>query len=180
MKRHIFLSLMACAPLLMMAQPPAPDVTVLKDYLNLTDTQMTSLDGVMRSQHDASRSLATQAHSTRQAFDTATHGGTTDAATLGNLMLAMQASEKKVQALHAQYQQQAVSILTSDQQAKLKVLSDAAALGPQIHQAAMLGLISPPPPPQRGGGGPGGPGGSFARAGRRAPGGPPPPRPEDQ
>jgi Spy/CpxP family protein refolding chaperone len=165
MKRNLILAVLAVAPLALMAQPPTRDFTALKTYLGLTDAQVTSLTGVTQSERQASRGIATEAHTNRQAFEAASRSGTADAATLGNLMLAVQASDKKMQSLRAQYQSQAVGVLTADQQAKLKVLSDAAALMPHIHEATMLNLLTPAQ------------GAGFERMGRGGPGRPgmPPP-----
>ena len=159
--------------MLMQAQPhgggpPLPaDFTAIKTYLNLSDAQVTSLRDLNKSQRDASQSVASDLRTKHQALNAAMRGGTTDSASIAAMAQAVQAGEQKLQSIRLQYQAQAVSTLTAEQQAKLKVLSDAAALMPNVHQASMLNLITPPQ-----GSGPGGPGGMGFRRGS---GGPPPP-----
>ena len=180
--RNIALATLGLAgSILLQAQPPgprhAPDVSALKAYLNLTDAQVTSLGDITKAQRDATRTVADELRAKHQAMNTAMRSGSTDSATLNSAAQAIQAGEQRMQSIRQQYQAQAVAVLTPDQQAKLKTLSDAAALAPNIHEAAMLGLINPPAGGPRGGGGPGdmmmrrgpGPGG---------PGGHPPP-PQD-
>ena len=153
--------------------PPAPDFTELKAYLSLTDAQVTSLHDLNRAQRDASRSVAEDLRSKHQALNTAMRSGSTDAATINSNALAVKAGEQKLLAIRQQYQTQAVASLSAAQQAKLKVLTDAAALAPSIRQASMLGLMDGP---QQGRGG-GGPVGMFRRGpgGPGGPDGPPPP-----
>jgi len=137
------------------------DLTAIKAYLNLTDAQVTALHELNKSQREASQSVMSDLRTKHQALNTAMRSGTTDVSALAQ---AVQAGEQKMQSIRQQYQSQAVSTLTAEQQAKLKVLSDAAALMPNVHEASMLNLITPP----AGAGGPG------AMAFRRGPGGPPP------
>jgi Spy/CpxP family protein refolding chaperone len=141
-----------------------PDLTAIKAYLNLTDAQVTSLHELTKAEHQASQPVASDLRTKHQALSVALRGGTTDAGTLTTMTQAVQAGEQKMQAIRQQYQSQAAGMLTGDQQAKLKALSDAAALMPSVHEAAMLNLIAPPA------GGGGGGGGGWGRGG---PGGPP-------
>ena len=145
--------------MMLQAQPHRggpPDLTAIKTYLNLTDAQVTSLHEVAKAERQASQPVATDLRSKHQALSTALRGGTTDAGTLATMTQAVQAGEQKMLALRQQYQAQATALLTGDQQAKLKALSDAAALMPSVHEAAMLNLITPPAggPGGRGWGGP--------------------------
>jgi Spy/CpxP family protein refolding chaperone len=177
--RNTFLAAAALAlasGVMMQAQPPrgggpAPDFTAIKAYLNLTDAQVTSLHDLNKSQRDASQSIMSDLRTKHQALNTAMRSGSTDSASIAALAQAVQAGEQKMQSLRLQYQSQAVATLTAEQQAKLKVLTDAAALMPNVHQASMLNLLTPP----QGGGGPGGGGSMAFRRGPGGPGGPPPP-----
>lgn len=159
--------------LLLHAQPPPPDFTELKAYLNLSDAQVSSFHDLNRAQRDAARSVSEDLRSKHQAMNSAMRSGSTDVATINSNAQAIKAGEQKMQSIRQQYQTQAVATLTADQQNKLKALTDAAALMPSVHQASMLGLIAAPQGQgPRGGGGPRGPGGAtFHRGG---PGGPPP------
>ena len=158
--------------LLLQAQPPLPDFTELKAYLNLTDGQVTSLHDLSRAQRDAGRAVSESLRTQHQTMNTAMRSGSTDAATINSAALAIKAGDEKMASIRSQYQAQAVASLTPAQQVKLKALTDAAALAPNIQQAAMLGLISAP-----GGMRGGGPGGAMFRrgGGPGGPGGPPPP-----
>ena len=133
---------------------------------------MGSLQDLNKAQRAATRTVADDLRARHQAMNTAMRSGSTDAATLNTTAQAIQAGEAKMLSIRQQFQAQAVASLTPDQQAKLKILTDAAALAPNIHQASMLGLIAQPQSAR--GDGPGGPGGGgmFRRGG---PGGPPPP-----
>ena len=168
--RNIVLATLGLAgSILLQAQPrgphPAPDFTELKAYLNLTDAQVTSLGDLNQAHRDATRAIADDLRSKHQAMNKAMRSGSTDSATLNSTAQAIKAGDRKMQSIREQYQAQAVASLTPAQQAKLKTLTDAAALAPNIHQAAMLGLMI---------GGPDGPGGMMFRRGG-GPGGPPPP-----
>ena len=146
--------------LLLHAQPPGPrDITELKAYLSLTDAQVTSLHDLNKAQRDSSRTIAEDLRSKHQALDAAVRSGSTDAATINSDALAVKAGEQKMLAIRQQYQAQAVATLSAAQQAKLKILVDAAALEPSIREASMLGLMDPPQP------GRGGPGGGMFRRG---------------
>lgn len=153
---------------------PAPpqDFTELKAYLNLTDSQVTSLGDLNKAQREAGRAVSEELRAKHQAMNTAMRSGSTDSATLNSTAQAIQAGEQKMQAIHQQHQAQAVAVLTRAQQAELKTLTDAAALAQNIHQASMLGLIAPLPG-QRGGPG----GGMQFRHGTGGRGGPPPSEP---
>ena len=175
--RNVTLATLGLAGSLMLLQaqpsgpPSAPDFTELKAYLNLSDAQVASLGDLSKAQRDASRAVSTDVRSKHQAMNKAMRSGTTDSATLNATAQSIQAGEQKMQSIRAQYQAQAVAALTPAQQMKLKALTDAAALAPNIHQAAMLGLIDPPA-----GGRDGGPGGAMFRRGGGHGGPPPPPQ----
>jgi Spy/CpxP family protein refolding chaperone len=150
--RNTTLSIAALAlagGVLLQAQPPrggghhSQNFTALKTYLNLTDAQVTSLHELNKSERLATQPVASDLRTKHQALEHALRAGTTDAGTLTTMTQAVQASEQKMQALRQQYQSQAVAVLTGDQQAKLKALTDAAALMPSIRQAAALHLIAP-------------------------------------
>lgn len=187
--RTTILSLTAAAGLLL-AQPrgggpPPPDFTEIKAFLNLNDSQITSLQTIEKAHRQAAQALQGEMRANKQAMRTAMDSGAADA--IAQASQAMKAHQQKMQTLHQSYQTHATAVLTPEQNAKLKVLSDAAALMPNIHAAQRLNLITP----SEGAGGPGrafGPGPGFGPEMRRGgpgrgpggPGGPPPPPPAAQ
>lgn len=140
MKTKLILTLLTVAAAF--AQPPAP--TELKAYLNLTDTQITSITTANRAAIDANRALVGQLHTKRQALETSLADGASDAPAIGRAMLEIQSLRKQLDAAMSNVHDQAVSFLTADQKTKLKALDDAAKLRPAIGQAHELHLLAPP------------------------------------
>jgi Spy/CpxP family protein refolding chaperone len=135
------------------AQPPAmgpgqgpgqPPVTEIKAYLNLSDTQITSITNAIRTSADANRTLAEQMRTKHQMLQTALNNGSIDAAAIGRAMLEIQALRKQLEANHTKAREQAVSFLSTDQKAKLKTLEDAEKLREEIGEAHALNLLAPP------------------------------------
>jgi hypothetical protein len=126
------------------AQPPAPSVTELKTYLSLSEAQVTSLQTIRQNLHTSIRSTMQQLQTKRQTLNTELAAGNTSAATLGQQLLDIQNLRKSVTAAQTASQAQALNVLTADQKTKLQVLTNAAALRPQIGEAMSLGLIVPP------------------------------------
>ncbi len=153
------------------AQPPAggpaatPPVTEIKAYLNLSDTQVTSIASAMRASADANRTIAEQLKTKQQTLQTALTNGSTDAPAIGRAMLEIQALRKQLETNHAKAREQALSFLSADQKTKLKALEDAEKLRDEIRQAHALQLLAPPAGVQ----GPGGqgPGAAPGRPGPR-------------
>ncbi len=149
------------------AQPPsgAPAFTEIKAYLNLSDTQVTSITTANRTAMEANRTAAAQMRTKHEALQAALNSGSTDAAAIGRAMLDIQALRKQLEANHAKVREQALSFLTADQKTKLKVLEEAEKLREEIREAHALQLLAPPANAagmgagRRGAGGPGGPGG---------------------
>jgi Spy/CpxP family protein refolding chaperone len=159
MKTPLALALFAAA--VSFAQPPsgAPAFTELKTYLNLSDTQITSITAANSAARTANRTLADQAHTKQQALQTAIANGSNDAAAIGKAVLEIAAIRKQLAAAHTKLREQATSFLSADQKTKLKALEDAEKLRPAIGQAHALELLAAPTggPGQRGPG-TGGPG----------------------
>lgn len=124
---------------------PAPSTTEVKAYLSLTDAQLTSLATIRTNFGTASESLRTQIRTAQQALMTAIHNNA-DATTIATLTQNLKTLQTQLDTLAAQYQTQAVNVLTADQKTKLKALSDAAALMPSIHEAGYLMLLTPSTP----------------------------------
>ena len=159
MKNPLALALFAAA--VSFAQPPsgAPVFTELKTYLNLSDTQITSITAANSAVRAANRALADQARTKQQALQTTIANGSTDAAAIGKTVLEIASIRKQLDAAHTKLREQAASFLSADQKTKLKVLEDAEKLRPAIGQAHALELLAPPAnaagPRGPGAGGPG-------------------------
>lgn len=142
MRTHKLLILMA--PAVLLAQTPAPDVNDLKTFLGLTDTQVTQLRDLRVQEREALRSVAQQIAEKHRALREALQAGSTDAMSLGQLLVDIQNLRKQVQATNENYRNQALALLTADQKAKLAQLEAAAKLAPAIRQATALNLLAPP------------------------------------
>ena len=122
----------------------APPVTELKTYMNLTDTQITSITNSNQALMTASRTVMEQIRTKRTALQALLTAGSTDAAALGKLLLEIQALEKQITDNHTKAQTAAVSFLSADQKTKLKALEDSSKLREEIGEAARLNLLAAP------------------------------------
>jgi hypothetical protein len=127
-----------------MGAPPAPSLTEVTAYLKLTDAQVTSLTAIRQAEATANRTTMQDIQTKQKALHDALSSGKADALTLGNLLLDIQALQKKIADSHTSTQTQAVAVLTEAQKPLLKALQDAANLQPTIQQAGFLGLLTPP------------------------------------
>jgi len=122
---------------------PAPPVDQIQAYLALTDAQIQALEAIRTAESDQLAAYSEQIQRKQMALQEALQQGS-NAATVGQLLLDIEALRKQMNSLHAQFHGQAVSILTADQKSKLKTLEDAAKLLPAIEQAIGLYLLTPP------------------------------------
>jgi Spy/CpxP family protein refolding chaperone len=131
----------------MLAQPPAgrtPNVTDVKAYLGLSDATVTSLEQLLTAERQAVQALAQQIGQKRQDLQAALTAGNSNAATLGQFLLDIAALQKQIDQKRADYRPQAVALLSTDQQTKLKALAAAQALLPAVQEATMLNLLAGP------------------------------------
>jgi len=133
--------------------PGPPPVDELKAYLNLTDSQIQSIQQVQQQALSSQQTVFTQIRDKHQALRDLLEKGTSDAAAVGKLILDIRALQKQIEQAMTASRSQAVSFLTADQKTKLAALEQAAKLRPAIEQATRLGLLEAPAP------GPGVPGG---------------------
>ncbi len=134
-------------------QPPAD---AIKAYLNLTDSQVTSLRTLQTNQRNAMQTAMNEIGTKERALRERLQAGSTDAPALGAALIEIENLRKRLQTLRDGFEAQALAVLSAEQRSRLKNLSDAAALQDEIRQATMLNLLDPPAGP--GFGGPGGPG----------------------
>jgi Spy/CpxP family protein refolding chaperone len=166
-----FLMLTAAAVCLAQAGPAGPPpltprVDQLKAYLNLTDSQIQSLQQLMQQHRDAVRPIHDEMAAKQTSLRQQLQQGSTDAAALGRILLDIESLRRRLDTARTSLQTQAQNVLTEAQRTRLKALEDAAALREEIQGAAMLHLITPPQPAE-GGFGPLGaaPGGPFGPRG---------------
>jgi len=138
------------------AMSMTPKTTAVQAYLNLSDTQIASLEQLRQQEHTALKPIMEQMRTLHQSMRAGT--GAADAATQ------MQNLEQQAAPIRASFQQQAQAVLTADQKTKLAALEAAMALMPTIHEAMGLNLLAPPK-----GMGPGGFGPEGMPHGRMAP-----------
>jgi len=116
----------------------------VKQYLNLTDAQMQSLQAIQDSRSRALQVLYDQMGQKSQALYQLLNSDTATAAQIGQLMLEIRALEKQIPQADGPYKTQSLNVLTPDQKGKLPKLTEAAALQPAVGQAGMLLLIDWP------------------------------------
>ena len=129
-----------------MGQGPgaAQSFTEIKAYLNLSDTQITSINNAVRAAADANQALRNTIREKHLALQTLLNNGSTDASAIGKAMIEIRDLQKQIAAAQAKIQEQALSFLSADQKTKLKALDEAEKLRPAIGQAHALHLLAPP------------------------------------
>ncbi|MFN3322410.1 MAG: Spy/CpxP family protein refolding chaperone [Bryobacteraceae bacterium] len=124
--------------------PGMGDPSALKEFLGLTDAQVTQLRQLQRERMETTRPLMRQMAEQRKRLREAMDGPAPDATAVGNLVLEGNQLRRQLQQTSTQFRERARGVLTADQTAKLAELEKAAALRPAIGQAAMLNLIEGP------------------------------------
>ena len=128
----------------------APTFDNIKTYLGLSDSQLTAIQAVRAQAQTANQQTMTDIHTKETALQTLLKTSSPDPTAVGKLVIDIATLRATLHSSNTSLTDQAVALLTADQKTKLKVLSDAAALQPQIHEAAMLLLITPPAGPAGG------------------------------
>lgn len=128
------------------ATPAAPRFDELKAYLNLTDSQVQSIQQAQQKAMESQRTAFEQIRTKHEAVRDMLDKGTSDAAAVGKLMLEIHALRKQAEQARATIRTQLVGFLTTEQKTKLAALEQAAKLQPAIQQAILLGLLTPPEP----------------------------------
>ncbi len=155
-------------PVAAQTMPAPPEPTELKTYLNLTDTQVQQIQDLMDQTHESTQTTMEAIRTQEEGLKAALDGGTTDAAAVGKMVLAINTLRTQVKKTMDTARQSAQNLLTADQKTKLQTLDAAAKLHQEIRQAVGLGLLTPPVQA-----GPGGPGGGPQGGGPGGPGGGP-------
>lgn len=144
------------------AQPP---VNELKNFLNLTDAQVTSIRESNRSAMQANRDLAEKIRANRESLRALNSQSNPDAAAVGRLVLEGREYARQIAESRAKSRETALTFLSAEQKTKLKTLEEAMQLRGEVAAAQRLNLIGGAEP---GAGGHGGPRGRMG-AGRFGP-----------
>jgi Spy/CpxP family protein refolding chaperone len=138
----------------LMAQQPQPDQTGpvpcqrstddLKAALGLDDSQIASLETVKLERREAQAPIIRQLAENWRALNDALKSGQTDAVTLGKMLLDIESLRAQRKNNDSRYDEQALAVLTAEQQEKLKKLRMALKLQSAARQAIWLGLLERP------------------------------------
>src|ERR1035438_6656744 len=101
--------------------------TEVQTYLNLTDTQISSLQQLRQSERAALKPIFQQMGPLHESLRTQSQSGSPDATAVGKLVLSIQSLEQQAEPIRSSFQQQALAVLTADQKTKLTTLQNAAA-----------------------------------------------------
>jgi Spy/CpxP family protein refolding chaperone len=123
---------------------PMPAYSQLKAYLNLSDTQLQSLGDIYKSRLTAQQVIYQQISAKQTQLNQLLAGGTTDAATVGQLMIDIHNLQQQAATPSSTYRDQALKVLSADQAAKLTALVTALQLQQAAYQAVTLNLIDSP------------------------------------
>ncbi|MBI3207744.1 MAG: periplasmic heavy metal sensor [Candidatus Solibacter usitatus] len=128
-----------------------PPVDEVKAFLSLTDPQIAQMRQLRQSERAANQARVQDIVQKRQQLEDLLAKGSSDASAVGRLMIDIQNLRKLADATHANFQAQAVGLLSAAQKTKLNALVEASKLAPAIAQAEGLNLLDGPeedgPPP---------------------------------
>lgn len=129
------------------ADRPAAQMTALKDYLGLTDSQVTALREARVKQAEANKPVLDQIRTKTEALRTEMQKANPDASVVGALQVEIKKLREQLRESRQGVSPDALAVLTPDQQTKLKALEEARKLFPAAAQAGAVGLIAAPEPP---------------------------------
>jgi Spy/CpxP family protein refolding chaperone len=110
----------------------------------LTDAQRQNLSSMRKQHREAAETSMQDLHARERSLREQVKAGSTDAATLGRLLIDIETSRKQMEASRKAFREQMVGTLSAEQKARLKVLEEARGLASEIHQAERLGLLDAP------------------------------------
>jgi Spy/CpxP family protein refolding chaperone len=128
------------------AQDPSanPQPPYLKDFLNLSDSQIQGLVQLQQQRGQALQPVVQQTAQAQQKLQQILAEPNPDPATVGQLVIAIASLRQQVQQIAGSFQQQASHLLQSDQRTKLSPLQLALELQLAAQQAVSLGLLNAP------------------------------------
>lgn len=134
----------------MIAPPRVPEQwDQLKQYLVLTEAQVTTLGHIQTNRIQAEQVIYTQMSDKQRQINNLLEQGSNDAGTIGRLMVEINNLRKQLPLNSGPYRTQALAVLTDAQKAKLPVLAEALQLQTTAWQAVELNLVERPAPDYR-------------------------------
>ncbi len=128
-----------------------PDYRALKEYLNLSDTQIRDMEQArekaLREAGDKEKSLRPEIEQKHLALANLLDTANPDPAAVGRAMLEVHGLEKQIRQAREAVRTSELNVLTPEQRTKFKAVQDAANLPEAARDARRLGLVGPPPPP---------------------------------
>ncbi|HET8546965.1 MAG TPA: periplasmic heavy metal sensor, partial [Bryobacteraceae bacterium] len=124
--------------------PFVPAFNELRQYLSLTDAQVTSLQQVQANRRDAEAAIYRQIAEKQRTLYGLLRAGSNDAPQIGQLMIDINNLQRRIPVSAEPYRAAALAILTDQQKTKLPALVEALRLVPTAYQAVSLNLIDAP------------------------------------
>jgi len=141
---RFLLPLLAGAFLFAQNPPANPQPPYLKDFLNLSDSQIQGLVQLQQQKGQALQPVVQQTAQTQQKLQQILAEPNPDPATVGQLVIAIASLRQQVQQIASSFKQQASNLLQPDQRTKLPPLQLSLELQLATQQAVSLGLLNAP------------------------------------
>lgn len=125
---------------------PPPEFDQVKQYLQLTDSQVTSLRELLQTRRKEEQAIHEQINQRYQQLNQLLDSGSNDAAAVGRLMVEINNLRRDLPVSGAPYRAPALAVLTDQQKQKLPQLAEALNIQQPAWQAVTLNLIDPPSP----------------------------------
>jgi hypothetical protein len=122
----------------------ARDYDGVRQYLALSDAQMSQLREIQESRMKADQAIYQQIQQRQVQLDTLLRDGSNDALAVGRLLLEINGLQRQLPGSGAPYRTRAVAVLTDAQKQKLATLAEALQLSRAAGEATALNLIEPP------------------------------------
>lgn len=129
--------------------PPGRQWEQIKQYLALTDAQMTSLEQVRQNRLNQEQAIYQQISEKQRQMYTLLQQGSNDAATIGRLMVESNNLQRQLPLRSDTFRTEVLAVLTPAQKAKLPALTEAMNLQSPAWQAVDLNMIDGPHPYSR-------------------------------
>jgi Spy/CpxP family protein refolding chaperone len=134
------------------ALPPAtistfsPPIAELKQYLNLTDSQVSSLESIVQQKTQAQQQISAQISQKYQALQALLQSPSPDPNAVGQIMIDIQNLQKKLTPSTEPYHTEALAVLTPSQATLLANLNTALQLQTAANEAVNVNLLVRPNP----------------------------------
>ena len=116
----------------------------IKTYLALTDQQLASLQQIQAQRQQADQAIYKQINERQTQLSELLRANSTDALTIGRLMVEINGLRKQIPSNPATYRESALKVLNQAQTAKLQALVEALRLSRPAWEATSLNLIDDP------------------------------------